>query len=224
MSGRKRRTGAQRARDQARRIGQEVVLARGALAWPREAVARRANVARSTLERIEAGDASVQLDVLCAATAAVGLDLVLQAYPGREPGLRDTGQLTLAKHLADLAHQGWQLALEVPCGEHGESADVVLFGAAVVMHVEIERSVVDFQAQFRRAIAKRKTLEVRESRPVRLVVAVEDTKRNRHAVVPHRDLIERALPAGSREVIAAIRRGLPLGRDGLLWLRRPRVE
>jgi transcriptional regulator with XRE-family HTH domain len=220
MGGRKRRPGRRRAEEQARRIGDEVVVARATLSWSRGQLASRANVARSTVERIEAGDPSVQLDVLCAVTGSAGLDLVLSAYPGRPAGLRDTGQMELAQRLISQAHGSWKHELEVLCGRHGESADLVLFGASSIIHVEIERSMIDFQAQYRRAVAKRQSLATGESRLVRLVLAVEDTRRNRAALVAHRGLIGRTLPAGSREVLASVRGGTPLQRDGLLWLRR----
>lgn len=218
---RRRRAGQARAAQQSRVLGSEVHVARRELGWSRLHAGREAGLARSTWERIEAGDPRIQLDILCAAASAVGLDLVLRTYPGREPGLRDSGQLTLANRLRELAHSTWSLALELPCGEHGEAADMAFFGATVILHVEIERAVVDLQAQLRRANEKRKALSVRESRPIRLVIVVEDTQRNRKVLEPHRDLVARMLPAGSREILAAVRDGSPLQRDGLLWLRRP---
>jgi len=88
-----------------------------------------------------------------------------------------------------------------------------------IIHAEIERFLADWQAQFRSASAKRDDLATRHDRPVRLVLVVEDTRRNRQAVRQHEAIIRDALPAGSREIMRAIRTGLPLGRDGLLWIR-----
>jgi hypothetical protein len=53
-------------------------------------------------------------------------------------------------------------------------------------------------------------------------MVVEDTERNRAAVAPHLAFIRTALPARSREILKSLRTGEPLGRDGLLWLRRRR--
>jgi hypothetical protein len=106
-------------------------------------------------------------------------------------------------------------------GTHGQSIDLVMFGATEILGTEIERMAVDFQAQYRRADRKRGLLADVHQRAVRLVMAVEDTRRNRAAIEPHRDLIAEALPARSREILHAIRTGEPLGRDGLLWIRRP---
>jgi transcriptional regulator with XRE-family HTH domain len=182
-------------------------------------VARRSGVAASTLERIEAGDPGVQLNTLVSVADAVGLDVVLKLYPGAGPRLRDSGQLYIAQSLSGLAHPRWRPRLEVPAGDHGESADLVLYGADEILHFEIDRKRIDHQAQYRRDEAKRLYLARHEVRPVRLVLVVVDTVANRVAMRPHMALIQQQLPAGSREVLKALRNGTPLGRDGILWVR-----
>lgn len=209
-----------RAGAQAARAGEEIVRAQSVLGFTDRQVARRAGVAASTVGRIRAGDGRVQLNTLCAVAEAVGLDLTLNAYIGRQPTLRDTGQLAIAIVLRGLAQATWQSALEVAAGDHGRSADVVLFGPGEILHVEIERRLVDFQLQYRSAVRKREALAAAHARPVRLVMVVEDTQHNRRLVAGHAAAIGSALPAGSREVLSALRRGQPLGRDGLLWIRR----
>ena len=154
-------------------------------------------------------------------TEAVGLDFVAQLYPGREPRLRDTGQLELAHKIAAMAARTWAVQLEVTAGEHGEAIDMVLRGSDEIVAVEIERLMLDAQAQMRRLTLKREWLEARLGRPVRLVVIVEDTRRNRAAMAPHMSLLRTTFPAGSREIFGAIRSGRAIGRDGLAWLRRP---
>jgi hypothetical protein len=54
------------------------------------------------------------------------------------------------------------------------------------------------------------------------VIAVEDTRHNRAVVREHGSLIRSMLPAGSREIMHALRSGGELGRDGLLWVRPAR--
>lgn len=211
---------SRRARTQAGRWADEVRQARIAQGWTIQAAADRAHVAWGTWARIEAGDPRVVLATLCDVGDAIGLDLVLQAYPGRQPSLRDTGQLELASRLRALADSSFRTELELSVGDHGQAIDLVLFGADEIVAVEIERMAADFQAQYRRADRKRSALADRHQRPVRLVLAVEDTRRNRTAVEPHWELITSALPAGTREVLGAIRMGRSVGRDGLLWLRR----
>jgi transcriptional regulator with XRE-family HTH domain len=186
----------------------------------RSAVDRRAGVAASTVARIERGDLGVQLDTLVSVAAAVGINVVVRAFPGATPKLRDTGQLTIARQLTSEAHPTLQPHLEVPAGDFGRSADLVFFSAAEILVVEIERMPADFQAQYRLAVAKRDYLASQHARPIRLVMAVEDTARNRAALRPHLELIRQQLPGGSRLILVCLRSGRSLGTDGLLWVRR----
>lgn len=190
------------------------------LAMSRRRAAVRAGVSWSTQLRVELGDPNIGLQTLCAVAEAIGLDVVLRSYPGRQPSLRDTGQLVLGEKLVERAHGSWQPTFELVVGEHRESIDLVLFGPDEILAIEIERLLSDLQAQYRRAEAKRQLLAGRHRRPVRLVVAIEDTRRNRGAVDRHDGLIRSVLPARSREVFGALRTGRPLGRDGLVWVRR----
>jgi transcriptional regulator with XRE-family HTH domain len=209
-----------RASDQATKTGDEVALARTILAFTRDEVAKRARVAWSTVARVENGDPKVALDTLCAVAGAVGLDVVVRCYPSRQPGLRDTGQLDLAELLRKQAHSSWHVTTEVPAGPNGEAIDLGFFDAEEILDTEVERMAGDFQGQYRRNNLKREALAAQHRRPVRLVIAVEDTRRNRAALQPHLPFIRSMLPAGSREILTAIRDGHPLGRDGLLWIRR----
>ena len=183
-------------------------------------LARRAGVATATIGRVEQGDPGVQLNTLVAVAAAAGVDIVVRAFPGATPSLRDSHQLADAESLIRQAHASWRPALEVPAGEFGRSADLVFFGPEEILHVEIETLAVDFQAQYRSARAKRGALAAQHQRPVRLILAFADRSRNREAVRAHARVMFAELPAGSREVLSALRNGTRLGQDGLLWVRR----
>jgi transcriptional regulator with XRE-family HTH domain len=209
-----------RTLEQIARIAAEIRVARARLAVSQSELARRAGVVHSTIERIESGSLDVQLSTLTAVSAAAGLDLVLNAYPRPGLRLRDAGQLALIDQLRRVAAPLWHARVEVAAGDHGRSADLVLYGAEEIIHIEVERRALDWQAQVRSGLRKREFLAARSDRPVRFVVAIEDTRRNREALRLHMDLIRAQLPATSREVLASMRRGRPLGRDGLLWIRR----
>ncbi|HEY8169861.1 MAG TPA: hypothetical protein VIH24_02030, partial [Candidatus Limnocylindria bacterium] len=183
------------------------------------AVARLAGVAPDTQRRIEAGDPAVQLDTLCRCASVVGLRVWARAYPRSTPSLRDTGQLWVAEQLRRAVHGSLSVAFEVGLGNL-RAADMVVSGPDEIIHVEIERYLADFQAQYRSAAEKRDLLSASHRRPVRLVVVVEDTQHNRAAVRAHSGVIHAAMPAASREVLRALRGGTPLGRDGWLWIRR----
>ena len=220
----KRDDARRRANRQAERYGADVRNARADRGLTLRQVGLRAGVSPDTARRVEHGDAGAELDTLCAVGAAVGLDLVLQAYPANPPSLRDSGQLIVAQFLCSAAHPSWKAELEVPAGDHGEAIDVGLFGAREIIDIEVDRLILDWQRQHRRNALKRDYLAARHRRPVRLVMAIEDTARNRTAVAPHLPLIREALPAGTREVLRAMRSGEPLGRDGLIWIRRSRIS
>lgn len=190
----------------------------------RQQLAHRAGVSWATVVHVEMGEPGVQVDTLCAVGEAAGLDVVLRAYPGRPPSLRDTGQLEHVRLLVGLTHGQWQPQVELAVGPHGQAIDLAFFGATEIQAHEVERMASDFQAQLRRSDEKRLTLAAQHQRPVRLVMVIEDTARNRTAVAPHLDVVRARLPATSREVLASLRSGTPLGRDGLLWFRPRRFR
>ncbi len=204
-------------------MGREIRLARVEQAMTRVSASRRAGVSPDTERRVEVGEPGVSISTLCAVGQAVGIDIVLRAYRARPIGLRDSGQLSLAELIRGLATPHWTVAFESPAGDHGEACDVVLYGPLEIIDIEIDRRLVDFQAQYRRNVLKRDYLAARHQRPVRLVMAIEDTRRNRAALEPHAQLVAAAIPGTSRDVLRAIRTGRPLGADGLLWIRRRRI-
>lgn len=211
-----------RAREQNTRVGDEVQLARIGQGMTIQQVSVLSGVSWSTVRRVERGDPNVSMGIACAVAEAVGLDLVLRTYQGSPPSLRDTGQLGHAEWLCERAHPSLHPSLELLVGQHGEAIDTVFFGPEEIIATEIERMLADFQAQYRRANAKREALAAQHQRPVRLVMAIEDTLRNRSMLEPHVAFIRRTLPAGTREVLTALGTGRPLGRDGLIWIRTRR--
>lgn len=206
------------AREASLAFGQEVTLARSNQALTIRAAALLAGVAPRTQRRVEAGDPSVGIMTVCRVAAPLGLKVWGRAFPAGAPSLRDTGQLAIASFLRDAAGPGLRVILEHGLG-NGRAIDVVLLGADEIIAVEIERLLADFQAQYRLADAKRTELAELHRRPVRLVLAVQDTRRNRAAVADHVTLVRSSLPAGTREVMRAVRTAEPLRRDGLLWVR-----
>lgn len=206
------------ARELALAIGREITLARANLGLTIRAAARLAGVSPTTQRRVEDGDPRTQLDTLCRCAVAVGLKLWGKAFPARTPSLRDTGQLRVAEHVRSMCHRALRVVLELAVG-NGRSIDTAIFGALEIVAMEIERLVTDFQAQYRSAVAKRDELAALHQRPVRLVLAIEDTRRNRELIREHEALIRSALPAGSREIARALRSGEPINRDGILWVR-----
>ena len=99
---------------------------------------------------------------------------------------------------------------------------MVLAGPTELIQIEIERALVDAQAQIRAAQLKRDALAARETRPVRLVIAVRDSATARRRLAPVAALIATAFPATSRDIWRALRTGVPLKADGVLFVRAGR--
>jgi transcriptional regulator with XRE-family HTH domain len=209
------------AQDLCGSVGREVLLARTNHGLSVRAAARLAGVAPRTQARVEAGDPAVGVEFVCRVASAMGLKVWGRTFPATAPSLRDTGQLRIAEWLRLHAHSSFSVAIEHPLGDL-RSADVVFFGATEILHVEIERLVADYQAQYRVLAEKREMLGAAHQRPVRLVLAIEDTQRNRSAIRPHASVVAAAFPAGTRAALGAIRGGGPLGRDAIAWIRRRR--
>ena len=214
--------GERRAARQADGVTRDIVASRARRGETRTVVAARAGVSPDSVRRVEHGDPHVQLNTLCAVAEALGLDIVVRAYPGQPPSLRDAGQLGVEETIRSIAHGTWHLQAEVLAGDHGQAIDLCLFGPTEILAMEIDRLLLDFQEQYRRNAVKREFLAARHRRPIRLVMVVLATDRNRHAVQAHRAFIQSVLPAGSREVLRSLRTGKPLTRDGLLWIRPDR--
>ena len=149
--------------------------------------------------------------------AATGHELAIKLYPASSIPLRDSGQLGIAQTIADAASNRWRTRFEVPTGPGPmRAADMLLESGEEIVHIEIERTLVDFQAQLRAAEIKRTSLAGNDPRPVRLVIALPATSATRRLVKEYGSVIQRALPVPSRSIWLAIRTGRRVGGDGLL--------
>jgi hypothetical protein len=162
------------------------------------------------------------LDVIRRLAAATGHDLVVRMYPADGVRLRDSGQLQVAETIRAAASPAWRVQLEVPVGAAPDrrAADMVLDGPAGLVAIEVERALLDFQAQLRAAQLKRAAMAERLGRSIYLVIAVPDTRRNRAALLSHQSLVAGAMSVPSKQLWACLRSGTPLGGDGLLWVRQ----
>jgi len=188
-------------------------------------MARLAGLSQQQASQAELGAGDVSLDARCRLAAACGHELGWRLYPVATVRLRDSGQLAIAQAIVEAAHPAWMPRLEVPVSPGDRrAADLVLTSATEILHIEIERALVDVQAQLRSAQLKRETLAERGERPVRLVLAVPDTRTARARLAPFGELIARGLPASSALVWRALRSGEPVGGDGILFVRARRIS
>src|SRR5918994_7058062 len=131
-----RRMHREMAESIARKIGREVTLARSGLGLTRRAAARLAGVSATTQDRVERGVPTAGIDTTCRVASGVGLKLWVRAFPSGPPSLRDTRQLRVAELLSGWAHSSLKVATELALGDL-RSADLVFFGPAEILHVEI---------------------------------------------------------------------------------------
>jgi transcriptional regulator with XRE-family HTH domain len=211
--------GRERARYLALRFGRELRIARVSAGLTQKELAIRAHVSQTFVSFVERGMRHPRWDVACRLAAACGHELGLRLNPAAGLRLRDTGQMQLAEAVARAAHATWRVRLEDPIGDGSRRAvDIAMDHTDEIAIVEIERGLVDFQAQFRAATLKREVVARMSDRPVRLVVGVPDTVGTRRILSQHSDLIGRVLPVTSRSIWHALRNGLPIGGDGILFI------
>ena len=215
--------GRARSRYLAGAFGRELRIARMNAGLSQVRLAALAGVSQSEASKAERGALDISLEARCRLAAACGHELGWRLYPVATVRLRDSGQMALAQAIVAAAHPSWKARLEVPIGPGDRrAADLVLVGPTEIIHIEIERALIDFQAQLRSAQLKREALAARETKPIRLVIAVPDTRSSRARLEPFAQLIIQSMPAGSRAVWQAIRGGEPLRQDGILLVRQPR--
>ena len=201
-------------------FGRELRVARMTAGLSQAKVARLAGVSQSRMSRAERGVGDIRLDARCRLAAACGHELGWRLYPVATIRLRDSGQLTIAQAIVEAAHPSWKPRLEVPVASGDRrAADLLLIGPDEIMHIEIERALVDVQAQLRSSQLKRQALAEGTGRTVRLILAVPDSRTSRARLAPFAELVSRTLPVSSADAWRAIRRGGPLGADGILFVR-----
>lgn len=182
-----------------------------------------AGISQSMVAETERGLLGVSLDARCRIAAACGHELSMKLYPVGTVRPRDSGQLALAEAISAAAAPCWRSRFEVATGPGPmHAADIVLENERQVAQIEVERAVVDFQAQWRAANLKRDSLSKRLGREVALILAVPDTTTVRKRLEPHDQLISQAMPMSSRAILRALRACEALDGDGLLFV-RPRA-
>jgi transcriptional regulator with XRE-family HTH domain len=215
--------GRARSRYLAGAFGRELRIARMNAGLSQVRLAALAGVSQTEVSKAERGAMDVSLEARCRLAAACGHQLGWRLYPVATVRLRDSGQMSLAQAIVEAAHPSWKARLEVPIAPgDARAADLVLIGPTEIIHIEIERALVDFQAQLRSAQLKRRPLAASDHRPIRLVIAVPDSRTSRARLEPFAELVTQTMPAASRDIWKAIRGAEALNSDGILFVRAPR--
>ena len=207
---------ARRAHQRVGHAVAELRRARIGAGLSQERVAQRIGVSRSRVSRIELGrEPQVPAAVLIQMAAVVGLDLVVRAYPGRDPTL-DAGQRRLLRRLADRLGPGWRWQFEVPLPIIGDRRAWDAVGTCQAtdlrIHVEAETRLEDsVQALLRRVALKR-----RDTAAGRVVLVAADTRHNREVVRAAGPELAALFPGDPRQALARLAAGLDPGADVLL--------
>jgi transcriptional regulator with XRE-family HTH domain len=218
-------TGRSRASYLATSFGRELRIARVSAGLTQSSLARLAGVSQQLASWAELGRGDISLEARCRLAAACGHELGWRLYPAATVRLRDSGQMAMAQAIVEAAHPSWRPRLEVLVAQGDpRAADLILASETEIIHIEIERALVDFQAQLRSAQVKRDLMAGQDNRPIRLVIAVPDASTSRLRLAPFEQLIAQVMPATSRGIWRALRSGKPVGGDGILFVRAGRGQ
>ncbi len=179
------------------------------------AVARGAGVSHTTVGRIErASLPGVSIDILGRICAAVGLDLVVRAYPNADP-IRDQAQVALLERLRQRLPPTCRWNAEVPLARPGDlrAWDAVVRTADGPTAIEAETRLADVQAMQRRI-----GLKQRDGGMSRVVILIAATDANRRALAASRAALRTDYPLDTREVIAALIDGRQPPANGIVVL------
>lgn len=168
--------GDARGRHQLRGVGSEIRLARTQLALSIDRVAHEVGISPSELSRMERGLADwASVVVLARASAVVGLDLVVRAYPGSKP-LRDARHVLQLEKLHVRLHHELRWSLEVPLPNPGDlrAWDAMIRGDRWRYGVECELNPMDGQALLRRL-----NLKQRDGAVEGVILLMPDTRQAR---------------------------------------------
>jgi transcriptional regulator with XRE-family HTH domain len=193
-------------------IGNEVRRARLHAGLSQAAVAAALGRSGATISRVERGLVSnVTVQFLVCHAAVVGLALRVNLYPAGAP-IRDAGQLKVVKRLEAHVRSTWRWMIEMPI----RPGDLRAFDAGAIkpgcrIGFDVWAGVRDIQAQSRASMRKRE-----DSGVDRLILVFSDTHANRHALREAADVLTRAFPMSTRQVLRALREGRDPGADGIV--------
>jgi transcriptional regulator with XRE-family HTH domain len=202
-----------------RRIGEDIRVARVGLGLSLANVAAAADISLAEVSRIERGDApKVPHIVIARLCGAVGLDLVLKAYPGGQ-SVRDAGHVALLSDFARLLHSSLRWDTEVPLPIAGDQRawDGLIRGTGWRYAAEAETSPRDGQA-----LVRRLQLKLRDGNVDGLILLVRDTRTTRAFLEVAEPELRAMFPMSTRTILGALRRGAPPPGNGIVVVPRSR--
>lgn len=174
---------------------------------------RAAGMSRAQFGRIERGEiASLSIDQVCRASAAVGLRASLRTFPDGDPA-RDAGQLAVLDRFRHRLPGDalWRTEVPLPIPGDRRAWDALLVLGRRRAGCECETRLRDAQA-----VERRLALKLRDGQVDILLLIIPDTVANRRFLALHREQLRGLLPLDSRQVLDAFRRGELPERSGIV--------
>ena len=217
MSGRNPRLSQGNANARAIRhaIGNEIRGARLSAGISQRTAGAAVKMSHSEFGRIERGELlELGVNQLSRACAAVGLRLVVRAYPDADPVV-DRAQLGLLGRFRERLPPKTRWLTEVPLEISGDRRawDAVVGLPSGRFIVEAETRLRDIQA-----LERRIALKIRDGGDPVAVLLVSDTAANRRALAVHGDLLRQRFPLNGRAILRAIDGGRCPEANGILVL------
>jgi transcriptional regulator with XRE-family HTH domain len=196
-------------------LGRQVRLARRGAGLSIRAAAAAVGLDPSTFGRIERGELeNVTIRQVALACASVGHDLSIRSYLRGDPA-RDAGQRRLLERFRVRLPPGAPWATEVPMPIPGDLRGLDgwtrLAGSSI--GVEAETRLTDVQALERKIL-----LKARDADLDLVILLVAETRANRAILEIHREALRTSFRLDTREVMAAIERGIPPRANGIVVL------
>jgi transcriptional regulator with XRE-family HTH domain len=169
-----------------------------------QAAGRAAGMSRAQFGRIERGEiASLSIDQLCRAAAAVGLKVSLRSFPDGDPA-RDAGQLAILERFRQRLPGDplWRTEVPLPMPGDRRAWDGLLVLGRRRAGCECETRLRDAQS-----VEPRLALKLSDGQVDIVLLIVPDTVANRRFLDQHREQLRGLLPLDSRQVLDAFRRG-----------------
>jgi transcriptional regulator with XRE-family HTH domain len=196
-------------------IGREIRSSRHAAGLSLRQAGAAVGMSHAQLGRIERGVlVNVTIDQLSRAAAAVGLRLVVRAYPDGDPVV-DRAQLALLGRLRDRLPASATIRFEVPLPIAGDRRawDAIVEVGGSRFAVEAETRIWDVQA-----VTRRIALKQRDDGIAAVVLLAGDTAANRRTLRDHGDALAGQFPLDGRAVLRAVRAGRVPAANGILVL------
>ena len=196
-------------------IGTQIHDARLSAGVGQKTAGQAFDMSHSEFGRIErAALPNVTVEQLSRACAAVGLKLVVNAYPDGDP-VRDRAHLALIGRLEARIATPLQIRTEVVMPLHGDRRawDAVIAGPDGSIAVEAETRIRDVQA-----LERRIGLKLRDGGLDRVILLVNATAANRRVMALHGTDLHRSFPRSGREILKTLSAGVIPSASGLLLL------